>query len=215
MTGLLRDEMGFDGLLVTDALLMEGVREGRGEAEAARRSLAAGCDALLCPDDVEAVLAAAAGFGDLDRSLGRMARAAEPLPDPLQGAVERSLDLSGEPIGRGPHPVRIFARGDEGERLGRMSGRAFVWSDFEGKRGGSGGEGGLARPLVVIARPERAWGGPLELPETVRKAAQEAGAVILFGAPVLLAGWAPEWVLKAPGPDAGTVKAAFRRAILP
>lgn len=56
ITGLLREELGFDGLVVTDALIMEGVRGGEGEANsAAVRALMAGCDLLLYPDDPAAV----------------------------------------------------------------------------------------------------------------------------------------------------------------
>lgn len=59
VTELLRGELGYDGLVVTDALTMEGVlRGGAGEAEAAVRAVGAGCDALLYPVDVEAVAAA-------------------------------------------------------------------------------------------------------------------------------------------------------------
>jgi beta-N-acetylhexosaminidase len=44
---LLRDELGFDGLLVSDALDMAGASAGRGEPAAAVLALAAGCD-LVC-----------------------------------------------------------------------------------------------------------------------------------------------------------------------
>jgi beta-N-acetylhexosaminidase len=44
---LLRDDLGFDGLLVSDALDMKGASAGRGEPAAAVLALAAGCD-LLC-----------------------------------------------------------------------------------------------------------------------------------------------------------------------
>ena len=61
--GLLRERLRFDGLVFTDALIMEGVTGpgtgGDGEpgdaAEAAIRSVAAGCDALLYPPDAAAV----------------------------------------------------------------------------------------------------------------------------------------------------------------
>ena len=46
MTGLLRDELGFRGLAVSDALEMRGVSDGRDVADAAVRALVAGCDAL-------------------------------------------------------------------------------------------------------------------------------------------------------------------------
>ena len=51
LTDLLRNEMEFTGLLVTDALIMEGVLAG-GEAEAVVRALYAGCDCLLYPTNL-------------------------------------------------------------------------------------------------------------------------------------------------------------------
>ncbi|MEA2763411.1 MAG: hypothetical protein QOD47_2695 [Gemmatimonadaceae bacterium] len=51
LTDLLRTEMEFTGLLVTDALIMEGVLAG-GEAEAVVRALYAGCDCLLYPTNL-------------------------------------------------------------------------------------------------------------------------------------------------------------------
>jgi len=43
---LLREDIGFDGVVVTDALDMKGISGGRGVAEAAVAALAAGADAL-------------------------------------------------------------------------------------------------------------------------------------------------------------------------
>ncbi len=51
LTNLLRHEMGFEGLIVTDALIMEGVLGG-GESEAVVRAVHAGCDCLLYPSNV-------------------------------------------------------------------------------------------------------------------------------------------------------------------
>jgi beta-glucosidase-like glycosyl hydrolase len=56
LDGLLRGEMGFGGLVVTDAIIMEGMTEGGSEAAASVQALAAGCDLLLYPDDTEAVI---------------------------------------------------------------------------------------------------------------------------------------------------------------
>ena len=53
LTDLLRNELGFSGIVVTDALIMEGVLGG-GEPEAVVRALYAGCDSLLYPSDVVA-----------------------------------------------------------------------------------------------------------------------------------------------------------------
>lgn len=77
---LLRDDFGFRGLVVTDALIMEGVLGG-GEAEAVVRSLAAGCDCLLYPNDLVASVSAVAraietGRLDEERIQGSLERRA-------------------------------------------------------------------------------------------------------------------------------------------
>lgn len=54
--GLLREELGFEGLIVTDALIMGGVQGEGGEGQAATRALVAGCDLLLDPRNPAAVL---------------------------------------------------------------------------------------------------------------------------------------------------------------
>lgn len=51
LTDLLRKELEFTGLVVTDALIMEGVLGG-GESTAVVRALQAGCDCLLYPANV-------------------------------------------------------------------------------------------------------------------------------------------------------------------
>jgi beta-glucosidase len=56
--GYLRSSLGFDGLVVTDALIMEGARAGRAEGEAVIAALRAGCDGLLYPGNLETVIGA-------------------------------------------------------------------------------------------------------------------------------------------------------------
>jgi beta-glucosidase-like glycosyl hydrolase len=51
MTGLLRETWGYDGLVVTDALLMGGITTVRDAAEAGVAAVLAGCDMLLMPPD--------------------------------------------------------------------------------------------------------------------------------------------------------------------
>ncbi|GAA1399095.1 glycoside hydrolase family 3 protein [Luteococcus peritonei] len=62
ITGVLREELGFTGLVVTDGLAMAGVREKYGDDEVAVRALLAGDDMLLQSPDLpkawNAVLAA-------------------------------------------------------------------------------------------------------------------------------------------------------------
>ncbi|TDE02431.1 glycoside hydrolase family 3 protein [Jiangella asiatica] len=52
--GLLRDELGFDGVVVTDAQDMAAISDGYGSGAAAVRSLAAGADIVLMPADPRA-----------------------------------------------------------------------------------------------------------------------------------------------------------------
>lgn len=56
MTDLLRRELGFEGLLVTDAMDMAGVVNQYGVYEASKRALAAGNDVLLMPSDIRGTI---------------------------------------------------------------------------------------------------------------------------------------------------------------
>ncbi|MFC3995431.1 glycoside hydrolase family 3 protein [Nocardiopsis sediminis] len=100
LTGLLREEMGFTGVVISDALEMTGVSADIGIPEAAVRALAAGCD-LLClgrytyADTIAAVRAAivdAVRDGRLDG-------------ERLEQAAARTADLRAWTSGR-PVPPR-------------------------------------------------------------------------------------------------------------
>jgi beta-N-acetylhexosaminidase len=58
LTGLLRGEMGFKGIIVTDALEMGGIAQGYTGGEAAVLAIEAGADALVMPPDPEAAVKA-------------------------------------------------------------------------------------------------------------------------------------------------------------
>ena len=58
LTGLLREELGFGGLVVTDALVMEAITAHHGAGEAAVLALEAGADLVLMPADADAAMAA-------------------------------------------------------------------------------------------------------------------------------------------------------------
>ncbi|NHA67877.1 glycoside hydrolase family 3 protein [Phycicoccus flavus] len=47
LTGVLREELGFEGVIITDSLEMQGVRDRYGDAEVPVRALLAGADQLL------------------------------------------------------------------------------------------------------------------------------------------------------------------------
>lgn len=100
LTDLLRGEMGFGGLVVTDALIMEGMTAGITEVEGAILAMAAGCDLLLYPDDMEGVIRgveAAVAEGRLprervDEALARIERAAAQVAGPPSGDVGSDED---------------------------------------------------------------------------------------------------------------------------
>jgi beta-N-acetylhexosaminidase len=80
LTGLLRDSLRFDGLVVTDALAMGAIVTKYGAGEAAVRAFLAGADLLLMPADpdsaVQAMVGAVAdgriGLDRLDASVRRV-----------------------------------------------------------------------------------------------------------------------------------------------
>ncbi|MDE7221352.1 MAG: glycoside hydrolase family 3, partial [Oscillospiraceae bacterium] len=53
VTELLREEMGFTGVVVTDGLQMQAMTDYYGSAEIAVRAVKAGVDILLCPTDLD------------------------------------------------------------------------------------------------------------------------------------------------------------------
>ena len=83
LTGLLRQELGFDGLVFTDSMSMAAIGKGFGNEQAAALAVGAGADVVLDPPDPEAALRgirAAVDAGEipldqLDRSVLRILRA--------------------------------------------------------------------------------------------------------------------------------------------
>jgi beta-N-acetylhexosaminidase len=80
VTGLLRDRLGYQGVIVTDSLQMGGVLQGHTPAQVAVQAVQAGCDQLLMPGDpgvaYHAVLRAAQrgqiSLAQLDASVARV-----------------------------------------------------------------------------------------------------------------------------------------------
>jgi len=79
LTGLLRRQLGFTGLVVTDALVMEAISAAYGPAEAAELAFQAGADLILMPADAEAAL----------DGLQRAVEAGRISPERLQASLER------------------------------------------------------------------------------------------------------------------------------
>src|SRR5207248_4139805 len=59
VTGLLREQLGFKGIVLTDALEMGGIAKGYSAGEAAVKALEAGVDVLVMTPDPEAAIKAA------------------------------------------------------------------------------------------------------------------------------------------------------------
>lgn len=53
LTGILRNELGYEGLIITDALNMKAITENFAPEEAAVKAILAGDDILLMPEDLE------------------------------------------------------------------------------------------------------------------------------------------------------------------
>ncbi|KRE56538.1 beta-N-acetylhexosaminidase [Phycicoccus sp. Soil748] len=71
LTGLLRGELGYKGVIVTDSLAMQGVRDLYGDPEVAVRALSAGADQLLMTpamDDAYAAVVDAVRTGRISRA---------------------------------------------------------------------------------------------------------------------------------------------------
>ncbi|MDA3624845.1 glycoside hydrolase family 3 protein [Saccharopolyspora sp. WRP15-2] len=56
LTGMLREELGFKGVIITDSLKMEGVRQKHPDPEIPVLALKAGADMLLMPNDLQAAI---------------------------------------------------------------------------------------------------------------------------------------------------------------
>lgn len=211
--GLLREAMGFHGVVVTDALIMEGAGDGE---TAVVEALAAGVDLLLYPPEelsVAHVLQRAREGGALEpRALGRsrerVARLMARLPtvpgEPRWGTREdrdRSLGWALRTLTfRGPAPappmrVRLTVVDDDlGGPYPPPSRETFPATlRAHGVEMGGDGAGDGLEILAVHAEP-RAWKGRAGLSEVscgrvegwVRERAGAAALVVAFGGPRLL-----------------------------
>jgi beta-N-acetylhexosaminidase len=121
LTGLLRDSLGFGGLVVTDALNMGGIATEYG-AEAAVRAFLAGSDLLLQPADPKAaidVMAAAVTRGEISpERLNRSVRRVLELKRKLGLFVHRTARLDSIPL--------IVGRAEFRTRAESMASRSIV-----------------------------------------------------------------------------------------
>jgi beta-N-acetylhexosaminidase len=120
--GLLRGELGFSGLVITDALEMRAVSASVGVEEGAVLALAAGADALclghdLPPDAVHRALLAAVRTGRLDE--GRLRETAERVSDTASWTVRPAPPDSRESCDVGESAARRALQTDGAVALSR------------------------------------------------------------------------------------------------
>ena len=109
LTELLRGELGFSGLVVTDALVMEAITGRWGAGEAAVLAVEAGADLVLMPADadqaidaiVAAVEAGRLGLERIEAARERRRRALATVATPVSTSVEAPLG----PLSGGPEPA--------------------------------------------------------------------------------------------------------------
>lgn len=119
LLGLLREQLGFDGVVVSDALIMEGAFDGRSEAEAYQEAMNAGVDLLLYPRDLRTAVNAISGGAVTEARLNqasaryerllRQAAALPPAPPTDGAALEHRLAerLVDQGMRRGAHPSLV------------------------------------------------------------------------------------------------------------
>lgn len=206
--GYLRRTLGFDGLVVTDAFIMEGARAGASEGEAAVASMAAGCDILLYPGDLPGTLheleraqaqgrLPAARVADALRryeaALARVANAgaAPPLPaltssEVAQRLIARGMIRGGVPELSGGIELAVvdddvggwYAPGPS-DYVARWLARHGVHEQFGGKR-----------VVLAFAEPRAAKGRAGFGPESLARLGQlsdGAALIVLFAHPRLAA----------------------------
>src|SRR5205085_6853382 len=214
--GYLRATLNFGGLVVTDALIMAGASAAQPVPAATVGAVAAGCDALLYPEDFSHVAAA------LDRAVGGelpVARADDALAR-YDGAVSQWAQLSdradqGEPdlaahaafadgiADRAAHLVR-----GDAPRIRTPAAVAIVDDDIGGpysvgprdvfhttlREAGvrlGKGETGKGKRVVLVYSEPRSWKGRADLGARSRAALRRlvpgAQLVVLFGHPRLAA----------------------------
>jgi beta-N-acetylhexosaminidase len=126
-SGLLRREMGFNGLVVTDALDMEGVQAHARGGVAAVRALRAGADVLLMPPDPKDArdqIVRAVRSGRLP--LSRLESAAARMIDTLHATRGKGARTSPRPSGSGAAASLALSRAAVTSIAGPCQGRLIA-----------------------------------------------------------------------------------------
>jgi hypothetical protein len=205
----LRGPLGYDGLVVTDALIMDGALVGRRESDAAVEAVAAGVDLLLYPNDPrrvrdaldEALASGALPAARLAEALARyeraLAAATRPTPPVTRGPfdsagaladalLEQGMLRGAPPALHGPLDLVVV----DDDLGGPYPPGPSDWTERMLGASGVARYGGGSRVVLAFAEP-RAWKGrPGFGPrsrEALASAVPGAELIVLFGHPRLLA----------------------------
>jgi beta-glucosidase-like glycosyl hydrolase len=204
----LRDRLGYDGVVVTDALIMDAALVGRRESDAAIEAIQAGVDLLLYPNDarrvrdalqqalVSGTLAPARLADALRRYARALSTATRPTPPVTRGPFE-SADALAEALleqgmlrGAAPKlhgPLDLMIVDDDVG--GPYPPGPTDWTRRLLGEGRVERYGGGSRVVLAFAEP-RAWKGRSGFgPESraaLASAAPDADLIVLFGHPRLL-----------------------------
>jgi beta-glucosidase-like glycosyl hydrolase len=210
LLGRLRGADRFDGLVVTDALIMDGALVGRRESDAAVEAVQAGADLLLYPNDARRVREAlesalSSGVLSQDRlkeSLRRyyraLAAATAPTPPVTRGPYDSAEALADALLSNGmitrrsipplTGPLDLVVVDDDIGGPYPPSPSDYVHRALGSER--IGRYGGGSRVVLVFAEP-RAWKGRSGFGPAAREAlahhADGADLIVLFGHPRLAA----------------------------
>jgi len=209
--GALRDTLAFSGLVVTDALIMAGATASEREAPATATAVAAGCDALLYPEDFASVVRAldravgsAIPTARADEALARCERAAaswdrgpdQGEPDLIghaafaDGLADRVMRLvrGTTPAIRAPLAVSIV---DDDVGGPYVVGPRDIFARELREHGVRTGDARRGTRVVLVYAEPRSWKGRAELGarslRALRRLAPGAALVVLFAHPRLAA----------------------------
>jgi beta-glucosidase-like glycosyl hydrolase len=206
--GHLRSRMRFDGLVVTDALIMDGALVGRRESDAAVEAIQAGVDLLLYPNDprrvrdslAQALVAGTLSLKRFEEAAARYQRAltaaTAPTPPVTRGPFDSADDLADALLEQGMlrgSPPDLVAPLDllvvDDDLGGPYPPSPSDWAEVALGPQLVARYGGGSRVVLVFAEP-RAWKGRAGFGPTARDAlasyAPDADLIVLFGHPRLL-----------------------------
>lgn len=181
---VLRRDLAYDGLVVTDAMDMGGLAAHFDPGEAAVRALEAGCDQVLFSPDTDAALravreAVASGRLDVSEALRRVREAKRWEKRGAAGAAERAIRVVRDtnkllPL-RGP--VKVIAVSPHNDPLDDALDALPRSEDAE------------VIVLLLALRP-KSGAGPIVVPEEIKRIAREHAErtiAVSFGSPYILA----------------------------